>query len=253
MLWLLTWFELSEVESVMPKNMKNQDLENLERDLGEFDRFGFILENISSIEIKDGIREYVFTGEPKANIKVSNLSNGIKYEITEETLADEIMFYDNGEIYADGEKVEFSGKESVELSIRPQAAGIVYMNTTDCPVGVAGDYTKDVKDLSDSNIAIKKTLQSITATGLATIIGKISWQAKIAIKAAKAIKKKVDSTNENSKYLSYEAKTYYHKKAGGDGWIGGRHVTKYVTTWYTKKNFGGKSVKKTTYRLGVSG
>ena len=74
----------------------------------------------------------------------------------------------------------------------------------------------------------------------------------VKITAAQAIKAIVDATNGSSKYLSYKSTLYYHKDASG-GWIGGRLVTKYSTIWYTKKAYDGKSVKKETYRVGVSG
>lgn len=243
---------ITKVAPVMSENLQKSDLPDVSKDLNEFKRLGFTLENISSIEKKGVAREYVFTGNPKAVIKISEIEGAVKYIITEDTLTNEVAFHDNGDVYLDGQKIEISNSGNGAPTIQPRAAGIVYMNTTKCPVGKAADYTKKVKSTSDSNIELSKALGSINTTAVAAIIGKIVWQVGIAITAAQAIKALVDATNKSSKYLSYKTTSYYHKKSSG-GWIGGRLATKYVTTWYTEKSFGGKSVKKTTYRVGVTG
>ena len=242
---------VKKVASVISKDFKYSDMTSIQKDLNEFNRLGFTLENISSIEKKGVSREYIFTDNPKAVIKVSEIDDAVKYIITEDTLTNEVIFHDNGDIYLDGEKIEISNTNDAP-TVQPKAAGIVYMNTTKCPVGKATDYTKKVKSTSDANIALSKALGSINTSAVAAIIGKIVWQVGIAITAAQAIKSIVDATNNSSKYLSYKTTTYYHIKSNG-GWIGGRLVTQYATNWYTKKNFGGKKVRKLTYRLGVTG
>lgn len=128
--------------------------------------------------------------------------------------------------------------------------GITYWNQKDCPYGKAADYTKFFVNKNNPNIPLTKKLSAITSAGLSSVVAKFLPYVGLGMWIATSIKSLVDKSNGSSKYLSYKAKIYFHKKSNG-GWIGGRYIEMYKTTWFTKINYGGKHHVKSTYRIGV--
>lgn len=235
-------------ESIVNKSAQEKIID----DTNFLENIGLDIASIQDIEIKDNSIAYTYLLDDgiESEIEISVSNNGDKvFNVNEDGKTDEIIIASSGEVFSDGVEVKLESfipdnkLEQGDFQIMS-----VISNTMDCPRGRPSDYTDYDGEVSNSNVKLTKRLASYTATGLGILLAGISgteFLAGIAYAVAGEIIYDFGGLAPDTRYLSYKSKIYAHK----DGAYMGTIYKKYVTTWYSEKNFGGDASKVTSYRI----
>lgn len=207
------------------------------------------MDNISSVdEDKDGKPKLEASfGEVEGSITIEQAnSSGTVLQIEENEKHNVIEFSDTGEVFVNGERVQFEyedGEASLDKSIR---------NTTTCPYGKAADYSKVTvsgKKMGYVNLTSGAVTLGAIAVGIILAAFSPPLFASIAGTIIVGVISYWASEKLNPKYISVKKWEYVHKSKG---WQVTSHkaVEKRKIKLYPSKNYSGKSkYTKVSYRV----
>ncbi len=183
------------------------------------------------------------SGETKtpALVNVTKTADLTRMEVYEDNKHDTILFYDNGDIILNGNKVE------VELAEPIAASASNY--TTYCPSGAgnADDYTYYAKDKSVNYINFKAKICDLTVGAVIAIIsGALDYGIASSVVGFFGYQL-VDNWRTPSKVASIKGSIYYHKQKKQfmhDSVLG---CQKEILTCYEKNNYKGRHTTRTQF------
>jgi len=232
--------------------LNNSDQAKIIDDINFLANAGLDIASVQEIEIKNDSIAYTYLLDNgiESDIKISKKNNGNKvFNVSEDGKTDEIIIDSSGKVYSDGIEVKLeSSVKDDKLEQRNVQKRSIISNTMDCPRGTASDYTDYDGNISNSNVKLSKRLASYTVTGFSILLAGLSgtaFLAGISYAVAGEIIYDFAGLAPDTTYLSYESEIYAHK----DGAYYGTIYKKYITKWYSEKNFGGEKTKVISYRM----
>jgi hypothetical protein len=180
--------------------------------------------------------------------------------LEEGEIENQVTLSNDGKIYLDGNEVTFSVEiekdnnnnslEAYKDSVVVRSGGSDQWQTTSCPYGKERDYSDYQFTERVGNIKLNECLELISDTILRTILlgvgaslasGGTAWafvSTFVVYDVIQTIRACGEILgNENTKYLSFKAKVYYHTKGHVVGNL--LAVQKEKQYWYTQADFEG--------------
>lgn len=225
----------------------------LKKDREQFSELGLIgIADEMRAEVKDDEITYVLkSGEYENIIKVQNNDDeSFKMSVRQDDILNEVAVDEDGTMTVDGNVIEVEQEEETLPNNNIARAPAVFNRITDvCPYGKAADYTYKLGSSNKASLSIQK---EVAKTAFGTFVSIICKQLNVPKAVGKAFKKiynyAVDK-DPHSKYLSSKCTNYAHKNYHNT-YIKPVKLYGFKSnyTWYTQKNYKGKTVKKTLYQ-----
>ncbi len=224
----------------------------LENDLQTLNEYYLEEKYICDIFYSEGIK-YVFNlpyVDEKTIVQLNEYDGGVIITYIEGNKKDVVDYRDNGEIYVDGNKVEFTKTSNSQVGTIVPKSGV--RHDYDDTSFVSGGAYKLIEQDQMDNVKTGKTIRNMTSSALGSILLKailgLSLGITTALKLAKilphavSIIGKAELYNYNGDYMSMSATKWKNEKS--DAFI---QYYWYHFTYYLSKNCTGKYTTKDLY------
>lgn len=230
----------------------NEAEAKLANDLQTLNEYYFEEKYICDVFYNEGIK-YVFDlpyVDEKTIIQLNEYDGGVIITYIEGLKKDVVDYRDNGDIYLDGNKVEFSTAADSSIGTIVPKSGVRY--DYDDESFVSNGVYKLIEQDQIDNVKTGKTIRNMTISALANIllkaILKLNVGLTIALEVAKILPHavsvigKAELSNFNGDYLSMSATKWKNEKS--DAFV---QYYWYHFTYYLSKNCTGKYTTKDLY------
>ena len=254
-------FDEKSDEYVRKNQVDKKTQKSMDDDISALQNFGVLSpsDELTANINTDNHIDYTIESEGYENTItiLQNDSDTFKMSVQQDDIHNELTIKDDGTMILDGNEIEFAPTETTtdtdqitesENGIALARVTVINRLTNVCPYGSSKDYTYKLGTGKNANINLKKKIEDIALKTFTPIICKLLGVPNVTT-PLKKVYENLRKNDPRTKGISYKVTNYAHKKYTNT-YI--KPIKMYgfksLYTWYSKKDYKGKTYKNTLYQ-----